>query len=59
MKLKNKINQENDKKTKIIEIKRRMTKLDKKIKWNLILREKLKNKINLKSIKSKTNSNTK
>jgi hypothetical protein len=33
MKLKNKINQENDKKkTKIIEIKRRMTKLDKKIK---------------------------
>jgi hypothetical protein len=47
------------KKTKIIEIKRRMTKLDKKIKWNLILSEKLKNKINLKSIKSKTNSNTK
>jgi hypothetical protein len=31
MKLKNKINQENDKKKKI-EIKRRMTKLDKKIK---------------------------
>jgi len=58
MKLKNKINQENDKK-KIIEIKRRMTKLDKKIKWNLILREKLKNKITLKNIKSKTNSNTK
>jgi hypothetical protein len=29
-KLKNKINQENDKKTKIIEIKRRKTKLDKK-----------------------------
>jgi len=34
MKLKNKINQENNKKTKKITIKRIKTKLDIKIKWN-------------------------
>jgi hypothetical protein len=42
VKLKNKINQEKDKKTKKIALKRKKTKLNTKIKLNKMLRDKLK-----------------